>query len=104
MNQEQKDKTLSSIIVFITLALVMYLLSNLGVLYIQESRTLKELFSFVMAQYLDFVLIAYIFICFQLAGFVELKYKKDFITVSILSILLTPISILFIIQKDSDEE
>ena len=104
MNQEQKDKTLSSIIVFITLALVMYLLSNLGVFNIQESRTLKELFSFVMAQYLDFVLIAYIFICFQLAGFVELKYKKDFITVSILSILLTPISILFIIQKDSDEE
>ena len=104
MNQEQKDKTLSSIIVFITLALVMYLLSNLGVFNIQEGRTLKELFSFVMAQYLDFVLIAYIFICFQLAGFVELKYKKDFITVSILSILLTPISILFIIQKDSDEE
>ena len=104
MNQEQKDKTLSSIIVFITLALVMYLLSNLGVFNIQESRTLKELFSFVMAQYLDFVLIAYIFICFQLAGFVELKYKKDFITVSILSILLTPISILFIIQNDSDEE
>ena len=104
MNQEQKDKILSSIIAFITLALVTYLLSNSGVFNIQEGRTLKELFSFVMAQYLDFVLIAYIFICFQLAGFVELKYKKDFITVSILSILLTPISILFIIQKDSDEE
>ena len=104
MNQEQKDKTLSSIFALITLALVMYLLSNSEVFNIQEGRTLKELFSFVMAQYLDFVLIAYIFICFQLAGFVELKYKKDFITVSILSILLTPISILFIIQKDSDEE
>ena len=104
MNQEQKDKALSSIIAFITLALVMYLLSNSGVLNIQEGRTLKELFSLVIAQYLDFVLIAYIFICFQLAGFVELKYKKDFITVSILSILLTPISILFIIQNDSDEE
>mgnify|MGYP001215357098 FL=1 len=104
MNQEQKDKTLSSIIVFITLALVIYLLSSLEVLNIQEGRTLKELFSLVIAQYLDFVLIAYIFICFQLAGFVELKYKKDFITVSILSILLTPISILFIIQNDSDEE
>ena len=45
MNQEQKDKTLSSIIAFITLALVMYLLSNLGVFNIQEGRTLKELFS-----------------------------------------------------------
>ena len=104
MNQEQKDKTLSSIIVFITLALVIYLLSSLEVLNIQEGRTLKELFSLVIAQYLDFVLIAYIFICFQLAGFVELKYKKDFITVSILSILLTSISILFIIQNDSNEE
>jgi len=104
MNQEQKDKTLSSIIALITLALVMYLLSNSEVFNIQEGRTLKELFSFVMAQYLDFVLIAYIFICFQLAGFVELRYKKDFITVSILSVLLTPISILFIIQNDNDEE
>jgi len=104
MNQEQKDKTLSSIIALITLALVMYLLSNSEVLNIQEGRTLKELFAFVMAQYLDFVLIAYIFICFQLAGFVELRYKKDFITVSILSVLLTPISILFIIQNDNDEE
>jgi|TARA_B100001094_G_scaffold24560_1_gene20648 hypothetical protein len=104
MNQEQKDKTLSSIIALITLALVMYLLSISEVFNIQEGRTLKELFAFVMAQYLDFVLIAYIFICFQLAGFVELRYKKDFITVSILSVLLTPISILFIIQNDNDEE
>lgn len=104
MNQEQKDKTLSSIIALITLALVMYLLSISEAFNIQEGRTLKELFAFVMAQYLDFVLIAYIFICFQLAGFVELRYKKDFITVSILSVLLTPISILFIIQNDNDEE
>ena len=104
MNQEQKDKTLSIIIALITLALVMYVLSDSGISNMQGDRTLKELFSLVMSQYIDFVLIAYIFTCFQLAGFVELKYKKDFITVSILSILLTPISILFIIQKDSDEE
>jgi len=62
------------------------------------------LFSLMIAQYLDFVLIAYVFICFQLAGFVELKYKKDFIMVSILSILLTPISILFILQNDNEEK
>ena len=104
MNQDQKDKTLSSIIVLITLALVMYLISDSGALNIQGGRTLKELFSLMIAQYLDFVLIAYIFICFQLAGFVELKYKKDFIMVSILSILLTPISILFILQNDNEEK
>ena len=104
MNQDQKDKTLSSIIVLITLALVMYLISDSDALNIQGGRTLKELFSLMIAQYLDFVLIAYVFICFQLAGFVELKYKKDFIMVSILSILLTPISILFILQNDSEEK
>lgn len=104
MNQDQKDKTLSSIIVLITLALVMYLISDSGALNIQGGRTLKELFSLMIAQYLDFVLIAYVFICFQLAGFVELKYKKDFIMVSILSILLTPISILFILQNNNEEK
>ncbi len=104
MNQDQKDKTLSSIIVLITLALVMYLISDSGALNIQGGRTLKELFSLMIAQYLDFVLIAYVFICFQLAGFVELKYKNDFIMVSILSILLTPISILFILQNDNEEK
>ena len=104
MNQDQKDKTLSSIIVLITLALVMYLISDSGALNIQGGRTLKELFSLMIAQYLDFVLIAYVFICFQLAGFVELKFKKDFIMVSILSILLTPISILFILQNDNEEK
>jgi len=104
MNQDQKDKTLSSIIVLITLALVMYLISDSGALNIQGGRTLKELFSLMIAQYLDFVLIAYVFICFQLAGFVELKYKKDFIMVSILSILLTPISILFILQNDNEQK
>ena len=38
------------------------------------------------------------------AGFVELKYKQDFIMVSLLSIFLTPFSILFILQNENDEE
>tara|TARA_Y100000996_G_C22341307_1_gene568777 strand:- start:238 stop:552 length:315 start_codon:yes stop_codon:yes gene_type:complete len=104
MNQENKDKTLSSIVAFITIALVVYLVSQSGVIDVQEGKTLKDLFSMLIAQYLDFVIISYVFICFQLAGFIELKYKKDFMTVSILSILLTPISILFILQNEKNEE
>ncbi len=46
----------------------------------------------------------YYLFTFQLAGFIELKYKKDFMTVSILSILLTPISILFILQSEKNDE
>ena len=104
MKQENKDKTLSSIVALITLTLVVYLVSQSGIVDVQGGKTLKDLFSMLMAQYLDFVIIAYIFTCFQLAGFIELKYKKDFMTVSILSILLTPISILFILQNEKNEE
>tara|TARA_B100000161_G_scaffold250781_1_gene209298 strand:+ start:2404 stop:2718 length:315 start_codon:yes stop_codon:yes gene_type:complete len=104
MNQENKDKTLSSIVVLITITLLVYLLLQSGIVDAQEGKTLKDLFSMLMAQYLDFVIISYAFLCFQLAGFIELKYKKDFMTVSILSILLTPISILFILQNEQNDE
>ena len=104
MKQENKDKTLRSIIALITLTLIVYLVSQSGIFDVQGGKTLKDLFSMLMAKYLDFVIIAYVFICFQLAGFIELKYKKDFMTVSILSILLTPISILFILQNEKNEE
>ena len=104
MNQENKDKTLSSIVALITLTLLVYLLFQSGIVDAHEDKTLKDLFSMLMAQYLDFVIISYAFLCFQLAGFIELKYKKDFMTVSILSILLTPISILFILQNEQNDE
>ena len=104
MKQENKDKTLSSIVALITIALVVYLVLQSGIGDVQEGKTLKDLFSLLMAQYLDFVIISYVFLCFQLSGFIELKYKKDFMTVSILSILLTPISILFILQNEKNDE
>ncbi|MDP6168814.1 MAG: hypothetical protein QF780_02300 [Candidatus Marinimicrobia bacterium] len=104
MNLEQKDKTLSGIIMLLTLAMVFYVFSYSGTSFDLEGRTIKDLISFIIEKYLDFAIIAYVFICFQLAGFVELKYKQDFITVSLLSILLTPFSILFILQNENDED
>ena len=104
MKQENKDKTLSSIVTLITIALMVYLVFQSEIVDVQEGKTLKDMFLMLMEQYLDFVIISYVFICFQLAGFIELKYKKDFMTVSILSILLTPISILFILQNEKNDE
>ena len=104
MKQENNDKTLSSIVALITLTLVVYLVLQSGIVDVQEGKTLKDMFSILMAQYLDFVIISYVFLCFQLAGFIELKYNKDFMRVSILSILLTPISILFILQNEKNDE
>ena len=104
MKQENKDKTLSSIVTLITIALIVYLVFQSGIFDVKEGKTLKDMFSIFMAEYLDFVIISYVFLCFQLAGFIELKYKKDFMTVSILSIILTPISILFILQNEKNDE
>mgnify|MGYP001468483958 CR=1 FL=1 len=104
MNLEQKDKTLSGIIMLLTLAMVFYVFSYSGTSFDLEGRTIKDLISFIIEKYLDFAIIGYVFICFQLAGFVELKYKQDFIMVSLLSILLTPFSILFILQNENDED
>ena len=104
MKQENKDKTLSSIVSLITFSLFVYLVFQSGIVDIKEGKTLMDMFSILMAQYLDFVIILYVFLCFQLAGFIELKHKKDFMTVSILSILLTPISILLILQNENNDE
>ena len=88
----------------LALALVIFVLPrsddpiNLG------HQNLKEFVEFLLNQYLDFILVAYVFICFQIAGFVELRYKQDFILISLLSIFFTPFSILFIRQSGKDDE
>ena len=101
---EQKDRTISSIIILITLGLLLYAFSISDTVYSVEGRTLKDIFIYLIDNYLDFNLIIYVFICFQIAGYVELKYKQDFITTSFLSILFTPLSILFILQNEVEDD
>ena len=58
MKQENKDKTLSSIVALITLTLVVYLVFQSVIADVQEGKTLKDMFSRLIAQYLDFVIIS----------------------------------------------
>ena len=101
---EHKDRTISSIIILITLGLLLYAFSISDTVYSVEGRNLKDIFIYLIDNYLDFILIVYVFICFQIAGYVELKYKQDFITTSFLSILFTPLSILFILQNEVEDD
>ena len=55
MKQENKDKTLSSIVALITVALIVYLVFQSGIVDAQEGKTLKDLFSMLMAQYLSLI-------------------------------------------------
>lgn len=104
MSLEKRDRTLSSIIILLALALVIFVLPRSENPYNMGVQNFKELIEFLIDKYLDLILVTYVFICFQIAGFVELKYKQDFILISILCILLTPFSILFILQSGKDNE
>ena len=96
MNTEQKDKFISVSFLLISVSLVIY---GIGLAGFENPLTgssfLKSLLN-LSNQYFDFILIGYVFICLQIAGYYELKYHKDYLSMSIISILLTPLSLLFI--------
>ena len=96
MNTEQKDKFISVVFLLISVSLVIY---GIGLAGFENPMTgsafMKSLLN-LSNQYFDFILIGYVFICLQIAGYYELKYQKDYLTMSIISILLTPLSLLFI--------
>ena len=50
----------------------------------------------------DLILIFYIFLCLQLAGLSEFKQRQDYLLVALISIVFTPIGLLFI--KDEKEK
>ena len=104
MNLEQKDKYVSSIILLLTFAMIFYLISNSGGSLVLKQRTIIDIWDDLINNYIDLILIFYIFICFQIAGFLELKYKKNFILTSLLSIVFTPICLFFMMKDDNNDD
>jgi len=96
MSTEQKDKIISFVLLLISISLVIYGIKLAGY---ENPMTgisfMKSLFN-LSNQYFDFILIGYVFICLQIAGYYELKFHKDYLTISIMCILLTPLSLLFV--------
>ena len=98
MKKNNLDITISSSIILVTLALVLFGLSESGFVVDTLNSSFKESVFFLLNDYLDFILIFYVFMCLQIAGYVELKYKKDYLLISMICILFTPFSIFFIIK------
>ncbi len=96
MNTEQKDKFISVLFLLISVSLIIYGIGLAGFENPLTGSSFLESLLNLSNQYFDFILIGYIFICLQIAGYYELKYQKDYLTMSIISILLTPLSLLFI--------
>ena len=75
MEKNYQDKVLSSAITLITILMLLYGLSTLEVseAYFSMNKLLLDL----RRNYLDFIIIGYIFICLQISGYVEIKHEQD---------------------------
>tara|TARA_B100000989_G_scaffold35924_1_gene22807 strand:- start:196 stop:501 length:306 start_codon:yes stop_codon:yes gene_type:complete len=98
-----RDKNLSGTLIFLTLGFILYTAGSDGGPIIEGSMTLKESILNIFENYLDIVIIMYVFLCLQIAGYLELKYRQDFLTVSIISILFTPFAIFFVYRNDESD-
>tara|TARA_S200000501_G_scaffold375780_1_gene428710 strand:- start:938 stop:1252 length:315 start_codon:yes stop_codon:yes gene_type:complete len=103
MKITNKDKNLSGALILLTLGFILYIIGSDGGFIIEGSMTLKDVTAHVFEFYLDIIIIFYIFLCLQIAGYLELKYRQDFLTVSIISILFTPFAVFFIYRKEDDD-
>ena len=99
MKSLNKDKNLSGVLILFTLGFILFVAGSNGGLVIEESMTIKDSISHILKFYLDVVIISYIFICLQIAGYLELKHKQDFLTMSLISILFTPFCYFFRLSK-----
>tara|TARA_B100001027_G_C16242493_1_gene320123 strand:- start:791 stop:1096 length:306 start_codon:yes stop_codon:yes gene_type:complete len=98
-----RDKNLSGTLIFLTLGFILYTVGSDGGPIIEGSMTLKESIFNIFENYLDIVIIMYVFLCLQIAGYLELKYRQDFLTVSIISILFTPFAIFFVYRNEESD-
>ena len=98
------DKTLSTLLILLTCAVIIFGIGTSDSVQNLGNKTLKDIVSYLIDFYSDILLISYVFICLQITGYVELKYKQDYLTISLLSIIFTPISILFILKNDKEDD
>jgi len=98
-----RDKNLSGTLILLTLGFILFTAGSDGGTITEGSMTLKESFLNIFKYYLDFVVIIYVFLCLQIAGYLELKHRQDFLTVSIISILFTPLAIFFVYHNEESD-
>jgi len=103
MKSVNRDKNLSGTLLFLTLGFILYIVGADGGFTVENTLTLKEIASHAFEFYFDFIIIGYIFLCLQIAGYLELKYKQDFLTISIISILFTPFAIFFVYRDENKD-
>ena len=102
MTSLKKDKNLSGMLILCALGFILYLAGSDEGLVLKSSMTIIDSIPAILELYLDIVIISYIFICLQIAGYLELKHKQDFLIMSLISILFTPFATFFAYRNKDD--
>jgi len=100
MNQLNMDRIFSNTLLMISGIILIYGLVFSNIFELLVHWDLRSIIDYTITYYFDFMIIGYIFICLQFAGYFELKYQQDYLTCSIMSILLTPLSLLLLEKND----
>ena len=101
-----QDKTISVVIlIFTTFMIIWWLYGIYGVStggINLSDFSLKNLL--IWADHnTDLIIIIYIFVCLQLAGLSEFKQGQDYLIVAFISLIFTPIGLLFIKNEKNDK-
>ena len=101
-----QDKTISIVILVFTVFMITWWIYSLygpsaGAINLSEV-SLKNFL--VWADHnTDLIIIFYIFGCLQLAGLSEFKQRQDYLIVAFISLIFTPIGLLFIKNEKNDK-
>ena len=103
--KNSNDKLVSLIMLCVTVILLMLWIYNYYV-DIDGSDSIKDfnLKNLVLwgRSNTDLILIIYVFSCLQLAGISEFKQRQDYLVVALISLIFTPIGLLFIKEEKND--
>ena len=103
--KNSNDKLVSLIVLCVTVILLIFWIYNY---YVDidgsasiEDLNLKNLVLWGRSN-TDLILIIYVFSCLQLAGVSEFKQRQDYLVVALISLIFTPIGLLFIKEEKND--
>ena len=101
-----QDKTISVVILTFAILMIIYWIYGLY----GDSASAMSLSDFSLKFFLvwadhntDLIIIIYIFVCLQLAGLSEFKQRQDYLIVAFISLIFTPIGLLFLKNEKNDK-
>ena len=104
--QAKQDRTVSIVILLVTIIMIIWWIVSIstdsaGIMSLTDI-TLKDIVVWANNN-TDLLIIIYIFLCLQAAGLSDFKQGKDYLVVALVSLIFTPIGLLFIKNEKENE-